>query len=96
MPDVEILLLFALAVVVGALAWIGLSGRWPLRRAQACHFACPLSREPVDCEIVQDIRTGQYKAVRACSAFPDGQVRCALDCARLMNLGFRLPPAAHA
>jgi hypothetical protein len=89
------LLLFALAVVVGALAWIGLS-RWPLHRSQACHFACPLSAEPVDCDMVQDIRTGQYKAVRSCSAFPEGEVRCALDCARLMNLGFRLPPAGHA
>jgi len=95
MPEAEMLLLFAITVVVGALAWIGLS-RWPLRRSQACRFACPLSAEPVDCDMVQDIRTGQYKAVRSCSAFPEGEVRCALDCARLMNLGLRLPPARHA
>ena len=82
---------FAL-LVTGALVAFRVSGQ-PLWRAQARHLTCPLSAETVDAVMVQDIRTGQWKAVRSCSAQPDGEVRCERDCARLMNLGLPLPRA---
>jgi hypothetical protein len=81
-----------LALAVAALAWIGLRGGG-LRVEQGCSFVCPRYGSAVECRIVQDVRTGQWKGVTACSAFPLGQVLCEEDCARLMNLGARLPQA---
>jgi hypothetical protein len=42
--------------------------------------------------MVQDIRIGQWKQVRTCSAFavPD-QIRCNEECRGLMNLGLLMP-----
>jgi hypothetical protein len=83
----------ALAAVVAALARVGLTGSG-LSREQSCRFVCPWLARTVDCRIVQDMRTGQWKQVTACSAFtrPDA-VLCEQDCARMMNMGFRLPQA---
>ena len=88
----EVLVVLALTAVVGVLAWIGLRGG-ELRREAALRLVCPVSRQPVDCAIVQNVRTGQWTGVQACSAFPDGHLACAQDCARVMNLGFQLPTA---
>jgi hypothetical protein len=86
----------ALAAVLAALALVGLwMGR--LRREQSCRFVCPVHQKSVECRIVQDPRTGQWKQVQACSAFADPrEVTCEQDCARLMNLGFRLPATRQA
>ncbi len=81
----------ALAAVVALAAWVGLRRDRPLRE-QSLRFFCPLLRKAVDCRIVQDMRTGQWKRVEACSAFADAPaVRCEKECAKLMNLGFPLP-----
>ena len=82
---------FAL-LAVGAVAAVRFSGQ-PLWREQARRLACPLSGETVDTVMVQDIRTGQWKAVHSCSAQP-GALLCGRDCARLMNLGLALPTRA--
>lgn len=61
-----------------------------LRREQRFGFLCPHLGKSVDCRVAQDVRTGQWKAVRACSAFDDPeQVLCDLECARLANLGLK-------
>lgn len=86
----------ALAAALAALALIGLWGG-RLRREQSCRFVCPRYERIVECRIVQDIRTGQWKQVQACSAFADPLgVACEQECARLMNLGFRLPATGQA
>jgi hypothetical protein len=79
-------------LAAGALLAIRYSGQ-PLWRAQPRALTCPLSGEKVQTVMVQDIRTGQWKSVRWCSAHPRGEVLCERDCARLMNLGLPLPPA---
>lgn len=63
-----------------------------LRKIQGCRFACPARRTMVICRILQDVRTGQWLDVQSCTAFdvPD-HVECDQECARLLNLGFRLP-----
>ena len=89
----EILAVIGYALLaVGALAAIRSSGQ-PLWHAQERSITCPLSGETVRALMVQDIRTGQWKSVRSCSAHPLGEVLCGRDCARLMNLGRPLPPA---
>jgi hypothetical protein len=86
----------ALLVAVATLAWLGLRGG-SLRRTQAVDVLCPRFGMAVECRIVQDVRTGQWKKVEACSAFRDpSQVVCDEDCAKAMNLGFRLPAAPAA
>ena len=81
-----------LLALLTTLAWIVLrAGR--LRHEQTCRFACPHDRGPVDCVLVQDVRTGQWKELRRCSALPPGAPPCDVECARLMNLGFRLQQA---
>ena len=58
------------------------------RTRQQRHFTCPILGLEVDCELVQDVRTGQWTSVERCSAFPDpAWVHCDQDCARLLNLG---------
>jgi hypothetical protein len=73
------------AVVTGVSLWL-LDGR--LRREQSCSLQCPHLGTNVECRVLQDIRTGQWKAVNACSAFtvPE-QIQCDVECARLVNLG---------
>ena len=86
-------MLFGLLIIVAALslARIGLRGGW-LRQEKSVHLACPVFGGDVDCEMVQDVRTGQWKAVRSCSAFAEPtQVSCEQDCARLLNLGLPSP-----
>jgi len=76
--------------------WIGLQGG-ELQHEQRLRFVCPQFDQPVDCRIVQDVRTGQWRRVVACSAFTDPtEVVCERECARIMNLGFplqRIPTA---
>jgi hypothetical protein len=86
----------ALAAGVSAAAWTGLRGGG-VRRAQRCRIMCPMFHQGVDCRIVQDIRTGQWKRVEACSAFVDPEaVSCDQECARLMNLGVFQPQALRS
>lgn len=85
----------ALTFVLGAafLAWLAFSRRFgPLRRAQQRHVVCPRSHEHADCVLVQDVRTGQWKELRSCTAL-GAEGSCEKDCAKLMNLGFRLREA---
>ena len=78
------------------LEWIGLKGG-DLRHEHRLRFVCPELHLPVDCRIVQDVRTGQWKRIEACSAFPEPtNVNCARECTRLMNLGFPLRPVPPA
>ena len=87
----EVLAGLALVAVVAGLAWLGLRGGG-LQRTQECRLVCPRYGMDVECRIVQDIRTGQWKKVEECTAFRDPtRVLCDEDCARVMNLGFRLP-----
>ena len=81
-----------LALVLGAalVAWLSFNGRiGGLRRPQKRRIECPRSHEPADCVLVQDIRTGQWKELRSCSALAPGAT-CEVDCAKLLNLGYRL------
>jgi hypothetical protein len=85
----------ALAAVVLVLAWRALRGQ-ELSAEQNVRFVCPRYFVNVDAQILQDIRTGQWKRVRRCTGLEGPRlVLCEADCARLMNLGHRLP-AAHA
>jgi hypothetical protein len=97
----------ALGLLVGVVlmaAVVTLVGVW-LRRGrlqweQDCRFVCPQLDKAVECRMVQDVRTGQWKRVLSCTAFDDVcDLQCELECARLMNLGHRLAPfawTAHA
>ena len=86
----------ALAALLLILARLGLSGG-ALRQKQECRLVCPRFHEPVDCALVQDVRTGQWKDVLSCGAFvPPGTLLCDRECARVMNLGFRPDGAAAA
>lgn len=79
-----------LAGVVLALAFYGMRGG-RLLCSQVRRFVCPISGKVVDCAIVRDVRTGQFKQVESCTAFPDpGDVRCQEDCTTMMNLGLPL------
>jgi hypothetical protein len=85
----------ALTVVVIALGYLGLRGG-ALRRSEKRRFGCPELGADVDCEMVQDVRTGQWKAVQSCSAFAaDEGLPCAQECRKVLNAGYALP-RAHA
>ena len=81
----------ASAAALLALARVGLKGG-ALDHVQTCCFVCPRFDEVVACAIRQNVRTGQWNDVEACSAFtqPD-KVLCGQDCRRLMNLGLLRP-----
>jgi hypothetical protein len=85
----------AFAVAVGMLVWAFQRGGG-LWREQACGLVCPRSSRAVECRIVQDIRTGQWKSVEACSALAPGAPWCEEECRRLMNLGLQRPQSARA
>jgi hypothetical protein len=86
----------ALAAVALAVALPGLRGG-RLRHEPTCRLECPLIGIAVDCRVDQDMRTGQWGRVHACSAFSGmGEVVCRQDCARLMNLGLLQPQTQHA
>jgi hypothetical protein len=79
-----------LAVFLVALASFGLR-RERYRASQQCRFACPRFGTEVECELVQELRTGQWKELRSCSRFSRLEdVDCDPECARLLNLGFSL------
>jgi hypothetical protein len=80
----------ALAVWVAALARGALRGAH-LRQTQRWRFVCPDLHEPVEARLVQDVRTGQWTGVTACTALD--RITCGQQCLRLMNLGFTLPGA---
>jgi hypothetical protein len=80
-------------LVVGAILLVAVAGisRDALHREQGLHLVCPRLHRAVDCTAVQDIRTGQWTGVERCSVFdPPSAIACDQDCARAMNLGFRL------
>jgi hypothetical protein len=80
------LLLVALALVLAKL--VMRPHRYHL--SYACRFLCPRFRTPVDCELIQDLRTGLWKDLRNCSL---GYCECALcdwDCVTHVNLGLPL------
>jgi hypothetical protein len=83
--------LFDATVVVlllaGGLAWAGLRGGG-LRKTKSLSFPCPRSGEAVRCDLVQDIRVGQYREVVRCTAFADpSRIECEQECRQLMNRG---------
>jgi hypothetical protein len=91
-PDQWLGLASGLLLTTGAaaLAYEGMRGG-RLWRAQPRRFVCPLSGRHVECTLVRDVRTGQFKRVESCTAFDDpSDVRCAADCGALMNLGHPL------
>jgi hypothetical protein len=77
----------ALALAAGTVTWFATKGG-ELRRSREYSFECPRFDEEVECRVLQDIRTGQWKDVKSCSAFvvPD-RLLCARECANLANLG---------
>lgn len=82
-----VLLAFGTASAILVVAVIGLRAAG-LRRRQQRQFVCPVLGMPVDCELLQDVRTGQWKSVERCTAFPDPTwIHCEQDCAQLLNLG---------
>jgi hypothetical protein len=86
----SVLLGLLLVAVVAALAWLGLRGE-RYRCSQVCSFVCPRSRDHVECELVWDMRTGQWKDVRSCSLYAGAErVPCEWECARRLNMGFSL------
>ena len=75
------------AGMVMVLAVVGLRGGRARARQQR-RFTCPVLGMEVDCELVQDVRTGQWISVERCSSFPDPTwIHCDQDCAQLLNLG---------
>jgi hypothetical protein len=86
------LIAFGTVAVVLVVAMIGLRAGGA-RRRQHRHFTCPVLGSEVDCDLVQDVRTGQWTSVQRCSAFPDPSwIHCDQDCARLLNLGIWRDP----
>ncbi len=80
-------LVSSLALVALALAWIAFQGG-KLLRERSVRFACPHLGSTVDCRMVQDVRTGQWKELVTCSAFSDPERNsCDRECVRLANLG---------
>jgi hypothetical protein len=78
---------FGVALALLALAWLGFRGG-KAAREQGVRFVCPHLKSVVDCRIVQDLRTGQWKQLNACSAFADPEDNtCDRECVRLANLG---------
>jgi hypothetical protein len=83
-----IVLLLVGAILLAAVAGIARDG---LHREQELRLVCPRLNRAVDCTIVQDVRTGQWTGVERCSVFdPPSAIACDQDCARTLNLGFRL------
>jgi hypothetical protein len=78
------------------LAVVLLLARWGLTGGRAEHRArrrlvCPRFHEAVTCELVQDVRTGQWRSVESCSAFAaPQQFLCDQECRTHLNLGLRL------
>jgi hypothetical protein len=63
-----------------------------MRSEQTCDLECPRTHAGVECRIVRDLRIGQWKQVRSCSAFEDPErLECAQECRSLVNLGFMVP-----
>ena len=81
-----------LAFLVAAVARLAFRGG-ALRRTTFCAFGCPEGRGPVNCRILQDIRTGQWMAVQSCSALLEapGAATCVEECRERANLGLLVP-----
>jgi hypothetical protein len=76
-----------LALGLLLLVYFGLRGG-ELQKVRRCRLICPRFHEPVECRIVRNVRTGQWREVERCSVFrPSDCVLCAGECVRLMNLG---------
>jgi hypothetical protein len=88
----------ALTSGVAVVVWVAAVVRSTLRgahlhQAQRWRFVCPDLHEPVEVRLVQDVRTGQWTGVTACSALDP--ITCGQQCVRLLNLGFTLPGATR-
>lgn len=87
-----VLLSLALVIAVAVAARLGPFGA-RFGHDQACSVVCPTLRQTVDCRMAQEVYTGQWQTVKACSAFPGwSDLPCDKGCARMMNLGFPLSP----
>jgi len=76
---------------VGALARLALRDG-ELAEARNCRFLCPQTGRPANCWMIQDIRTGQWRQMRSCSALAEmGLASCREECRREMNHGFLKP-----
>ncbi|HJS57100.1 MAG TPA: hypothetical protein VKA01_03270 [Vicinamibacteria bacterium] len=94
-PEYWIVVLGVVAVAA-ALTWIVLMGG-RLRCQRGVRLICPNLGRPVECRILQDIRTGQWRQVLSCSAFEDPDaLDCDRKCARVANLGFLQPHVGRA
>ena len=87
-----VLLPLALLAVLFVAARFGPFGR-RFRHAQEVCLVCPTLGETVDCRMDQEVYTGQWQSVTACSAHPgQSDPPCDKDCVKRMNLGFALAP----
>lgn len=90
------LAILGVVAMAAALTWIALTGG-RLRYRHSVRLICPNLGRPVECRILQDIRTGQWRQVLTCSAFADPNVLdCDRKCARVANLGFLQPHVGRA
>ena len=91
-----VLVALALACGVAVLVRAGLRGG-NLSHEQVSRFVCPRFGQTAESRITQDVRTGQWKRVESCSVFANpAEVLCDQECARLMNLGWRLQRGRRA
>ena len=89
-----VLLALAVIAVVAVAARFAPFGR-AFRQAQDVHVLCPTLRQQCDCRIEQEVYSGRWERVLACSAFPDRALSCDQACVKTLNLGLpAMPPAA--
>lgn len=87
-----VLLPFALLVAIVLAARLGPFGA-RFGHTQACSFVCPVLGQDVDCRAVQEVYTGQWQRVAACSVYPGRDaLPCGQDCVKTLNLGLPLAP----
>jgi len=92
---IGVLLPLAVLAVIAVAAYFAPYGR-SFRLEQDQRVVCPSLGKECDCRLEQEVHSGRWARVLACSAYPDrSDLPCDQACARLMNLGVRLaPPAA--
>jgi hypothetical protein len=66
----------------------------PFRHAQDVHVMCPRLQRLCDCRVEQEVYSGRWERVLACSAFPDHDLPCDQSCVQRLNLGLHVPPTA--
>jgi hypothetical protein len=89
-----VLLVLAVVAVLAIAARFAPFGH-PFRHAQDLRVHCPTLGRQCDCRIEQEVYTGRFERVLACSAYPDRtDLPCDQGCLKRMNLGMAMPPAA--